>query len=150
MTVKIITKNRKAYHEYHVLEKIEAGIVLVGSEVKSLREGKISLAESYARIEDGGVKLFQANIPHYKNATYNNHETTRTRVLLLHRDEIKKLKIKTEVKGMTIIPLSMYFKDGKVKVELGLCKGKQLHDKRQALRAKQDKREAERIMKGKR
>jgi len=150
MTVKIITKNRKAYHEYHVLEKIEAGIVLVGSEVKSLREGKVSLAESYARVDDGEAKLFQMNIPHYKNATYNNHETTRTRILLLHRNEIAKLKTKTEIKGMTLIPLSLYFKQGKVKVELGLCKGKRTHDKRQAIKAKHDMRDAERIMKGRR
>ena len=138
-------KNRRAYHDYHVLDKIEAGIVLIGSEVKSLREGNLSFAESYARIENGEAFIQGLHIAEYKNARLFGHEATRRRKLLLHKREIRKLYKAVAIKGQTLIPLKVYFnKRGIAKVMLGICKGKHAHDKRAAKRKRDSEREIRR------
>jgi SsrA-binding protein len=134
---KIIVTNRRARHDYAVLDTYEAGLVLRGTEVKSLREGKASLREAFATVDDGEVWLRGVHIPEYTQGTWTNHEPRRHRKLLLHRKEIERLVGKTKEAGLSLVPLSMYFSDGKAKVELALAKGKKLHDKRQAL-AKRD------------
>lgn len=130
--MKEILINKKAYHDYNIEDKYEAGIVLVGSEIKSLRNGKVSLKEAYVSFIRGEAFLKGMNISLYKEATYNNHDETRDRKLLLHKIEIRKLLNKTKLQGYTVIPLKIYFKDGKVKVEIALAKGKSLFDKRQS------------------
>ena len=138
-------KNRRADHDYHVLDKIEAGIVLIGSEVKSLREGNLSFAESYARIEHGEAFIQGLHISEYKNARLFGHEATRRRKLLLHKREIRKLYKAVSIKGQTLIPLKVYFnKRGIAKVMLGICKGKHAHDKRDATRKRDSEREIRR------
>ncbi len=138
-------RNRRAFYEFHFDEKIECGIVLSGSEVKSIRAGKIDLADSYARIVDGEVFLLKCHISEYKNATHFTHEPVRQRKLLLHRREITKLQRKVDSKGYTLIPLRVYFNQrGLAKVELGLGRGKKLHDKRAALKDKDSQREVRR------
>ena len=134
---KVIVSNRKARHDYAILDTYECGLVLVGTEVKSLREGKASLADAFATVDDGEVWLRNVHIPEYTQGTWTNHMPRRTRKLLLHRREIEKLIGKTKESGLSLVPLSMYFKDGKVKVELALAKGKKSWDKRQTL-AKRD------------
>ena len=138
-------RNRRAFYEYHVLEKVEAGLALIGSEVKSIREGNLNLSDSYARVENGQVFLHNCHISEYKNAGAFGHEPLRKRKLLLHRSEIRKLERKVEGKGLTIIPLRVFFNArGIVKVEIGVCKGKQVHDKRQAMKAREGDREIQR------
>lgn len=137
MNEKIITTNRKARHDYEILETMEAGIVLQGTEVKSLREGRANLKDSYATVKDGEVFLLNAHISPYKHGNINNHEPTRTRKLLLHKKEIRRLIGKVQEKGLTLVPLKMYFKNGKVKVELALARGKKIYDKRKDM-AKRD------------
>lgn len=132
-----IVRNRKARHEYQITQTFEAGIVLQGTEVKSIREGKINLSDSYAAIEEGEVWLKNVHISEYKNGSINNHEPTRPRKLLLNRREIKKLAQKVKEKGFTLIPLGFYLSNGKVKVELALVTGKRKYDKREAI-AKRD------------
>lgn len=145
--MKPIAQNKKARHDYAIEEKYEAGLVLTGTEVKSLREGRASLAEAFVSIDRRGeMWLENANIPEYLNGTWNNHAPKRKRKLLLHEREIIKLARQSEAKGYTIIPLSLYFKDGRVKAEIALARGKREYDKRQALREEQDKREALRAM----
>jgi len=134
---KVIASNRKARHDYTILDTYEAGVVLVGTEVKSLRLGRASLVDSFATVDDGEVWLRGLHIPEYDRGTWTNHEPRRTRKLLLHKSEILRLIGKTKESGLSLVPLAMYFKDGKVKVELGLGKGKKAYDKRQAL-AKRD------------
>lgn len=146
--IKVITTNRKAYHNYHVIDKIEAGIVLQGTEVKSLREGKASLSDAYAKIGDGEIWLINAHIPHFKQASFLNHEPRRKRKLLLHAQQIKRLYSKTIEKGLTLIPLKLYFSGPYVKVLIGLCKGKRKYDKREAIKQKDAKRDLERTMAG--
>jgi SsrA-binding protein len=139
--------NRRALHDYFISAKIECGMVLVGSEVKSLRDGKAQLQDSYARIESGELYLHGAHIdPYEKAALVYNHDPRRPRKLLLHRREIKKLEGETSVKGTTLIPLAMYFVNGRVKVEIGVARGKQQHDKRDAIRKKEMDRELRRTM----
>jgi SsrA-binding protein len=138
--------NRRALHQYFIEAKIECGIVLVGSEVKALRHGKASLQEAFARVENGELLLYGCHIDPYDQASYLNHLPTRERKLLVHRREIKKLEDMTRQKGTTLIPLAMYFKDGRVKVELGVARGKQQHDKRQAIREKEQARDLRRVM----
>ena len=140
--IKTIATNRRARHDYHIEEVFEAGAALVGSEVKSLRDGKASLQDAYAIVRGGEIFLMGVNIPPYPQASIQNHEPTRTRKLLLHKGEIRKLIGKTAERGLTMVPLRMYFKGNKVKVELGLAKGKKHYDKRQTIA----KREAEREM----
>jgi SsrA-binding protein len=143
-----IAVNRKAYHEYHVLETFETGIVLTGTEITSIRAGKISSAESFARIQGEEVFLYASQISPYDQGNIHNHVQDRVRKLLLKREEIKKLIGKTKEKGLTLIPLKFYYKRAWVKVELGLCKGKLLHDKRETLKARESKREMDRAIKG--
>lgn len=130
---KVIVSNRKARHDYAVLDTYEAGIALAGTEVKSLRAGKASLADAFATVDDGEVWLRNVHIPEYTHGTWTNHAPRRHRKLLLHRGEIDKLVGKTKESGMSLVPLSLYFSDGKAKVELALAKGKTKHDKRQAI-----------------
>lgn len=144
---KNITVNRKARHEYHILQIFEAGIVLVGTEVKALREGKANLVDSYASIKNGEVWLIGAHISEYKQGNINNHNPTRDRKLLLNKSEIRKLIGKTKEKGLTLIPLRMYFKNGRVKVELALAKGKKSYDKRETIAKRDFQREQERKIK---
>jgi len=134
---KNIAQNRKARHDFQIVQTIEAGIVLVGTEVKSCRAGKVSLVDSYAAIQANEVWLHNANINVYKHGNINNHEPTRKRKLLLNKSEIRKLIQKIKNKGLTLVPLKMYFSNGKVKVELALAKGKKSYDKRQDI-AKRD------------
>ena len=144
---KNITVNRKARHEYSIIQTYEAGIVLQGTEVKSLRQGKANLVDSYANLKNGEVWLIGAHISVYTQGNINNHEPTRARKLLLNKNEIRKLIGKTKEKGLTLIPLRLYFKNGKVKVELALAKGKKVYDKREAIAKKDMQREQERRIK---
>ncbi|HEU5474886.1 MAG TPA: SsrA-binding protein SmpB [Actinophytocola sp.] len=134
---KVIVSNRKARHDYTILDTLEAGIALVGTEVKSLREGRASLVDAFATVDDGEVWLRNVHIPEYVQGTWTNHAPRRTRKLLLHKKEILRLIGKSKESGLSLVPLSMYFKDGKVKVELALARGKKSYDKRQDL-AKRD------------
>ncbi|MCI1219274.1 MAG: SsrA-binding protein SmpB [Bifidobacterium sp.] len=143
----VIALNRRARHDYEIEDHYEAGLALTGTEVKSLREGRASLAESFVSIDRRGeIWLENANIPEYLNGTWNNHAPKRKRKLLLHAAQIAKLARRTEAKGYTIIPLSLYFKDGRVKAEIAVGRGKREYDKRQTLREEQDRREAQRVM----
>ncbi|ACU95836.1 SsrA-binding protein SmpB [Saccharomonospora viridis] len=143
---KVIVSNRRARHDYTIVDTYEAGVALVGTEVKSLRAGKASLADSFATVDDGEVFLRGLHIPEYSHGTWTNHEPRRTRKLLLHRREIEKLIGKTKESGYSLIPLSLYFKDGKVKVELALGKGRKAYDKRQAIAKRDAQREMARAM----
>ncbi|MDQ7054796.1 MAG: SsrA-binding protein SmpB [candidate division KSB1 bacterium] len=149
MAEKIITVNRKARHDYEILDTIEAGIVLLGTEVKSLRAGKVNLKDSYARVKDGEVWLIGVHISPYSHGSYNNHDPERDRKLLLHKSEIRRLIGKTEEKGVTLVPLRMYFKNGKAKVELALARGKRKYDKRQDIAKRDAQREIQRKLKEK-
>ena len=142
---KDITVNRKAFHDYEVLEKHEAGMMLVGSEVKSIREGKVNLKDSYVEIRFQEAFIINAHISQYSNASYNNHEPERERKLLLHKQELLKLDRKVKTKGVSIIPLRMYFTTkGRVKIEIALAKGKRAYDKKQIIKERDIRRDAER------
>lgn len=142
--IKTVTVNKKAQHDFFVEDTLEAGIVLKGTEVKSLRQGRVSLKDSYARIKNGEVYLHQMNISVYPFAYYDNHEPERPRKLLLHRQEIKRLFGKINEKGFSLIPLKVYFKSGKVKVLLGLGRGKRQFDKREEIKRRDSKRDLDR------
>lgn len=145
MTVKVVAKNRRASHEYFLLDRFEAGLVLRGSEIKSIRAGQISLAEAYVQIEGGKEAwLLDAHIAPYDQASFFSHEPRRPRKLLLHRNEIRRLWDEIRQKGVTIIPLQVYLKDGRAKVEIAVAKGKKLYDKRQAIAKRDADREIER------
>ena len=141
---KLVAQNRKARHDYHVDSTVEAGIVLTGTEVKSLRAGRATLTDGYATIDDGEVWLRGVHIPEYDLGTWTNHEPRRPRKLLLRKDEIKRLAAKSQSKGFTLIPLALYFKDGYAKVEIALATGRKHADKRQAIAEREAKRETER------
>ena len=143
---KVVATNRKARHDYLIEDTFEAGMVLSGTEVKSLRAGRASLVDGYAFVENGECWLDAVHIPEYTQGTWNNHSTRRRRKLLLNRVEINKLAGKIKESGYTLVPLSLYFKDGYAKVEIALARGKKEYDKRQALKEQQDKREADRAM----
>ncbi|MFG1805857.1 SsrA-binding protein SmpB [Streptomyces sp. NPDC049040] len=143
---KIIAQNKKARHDYLILDTYEAGLVLTGTEVKSLRMGRASLVDGFAQLDDGEAWLHNVHIPEYTQGTWTNHSARRKRKMLLHRAEIEKLVHKTQETGHTIVPLVLYFKDGRVKVEIALAKGKKEYDKRQTLREKQDRRESDRAV----
>jgi SsrA-binding protein len=143
---RFIAQNKKARHDYHIEDVYEAGLVLTGTEVKSLRAGRASLADGYATVREGEVWLHSVHIPEYTQGTWTNHEPRRPRKLLLHKQEIARLIGKTKESGLTLVPLSLYFKDGKAKVEIALARGKKLHDKRQALAEKQASREIRRAV----
>ncbi|MCD4674638.1 MAG: SsrA-binding protein SmpB [Desulfobacula sp.] len=142
--IKIIATNKKARHNYLIESEYEAGIVLVGTEVKSIREGRVSFQDAYADIKNGEIFLRQLHISPYKYAYYSNHETLRTRKLLLHGYEIKKLWSKIKERGYTLIPLKIYFKNDKIKVQIGLGRGKKLYDKRESIKKKDMKRDLDR------
>jgi SsrA-binding protein len=143
---KVVAQNRKARHDYHIEDTFEAGLVLTGTEVKSLRAGRASLVDGYGEVRDGEVWLRNVHIPEYDQGTWTNHEPRRPRKLLMHKGEISRLIGKTQERGLTLVPLSLYFKDGYAKVELALARGKKTYDKRHALAERQAKREAERAM----
>jgi SsrA-binding protein len=148
---KAVVTNRKAYHDYFIEEKFEAGIMLQGTEVKSLRDGRVNLQDSYASVKEGQIFLHHCHISPYSHGNLSNHEPLRTRKLLLHRKEINKLLVKTQQQGLTIIPLRIYFsKRGLAKVELGLAKGKKQHDRRESDKTREASREVERAMKDRR
>ena len=145
--IKIIANNKKARHDYHLSDEVEAGIVLKGTEVKSIREGRVTIKDSYAEIKNGEVFLRQLHISPYTFAYYDNHDPLRSRKLLLHNSEIKRLIGKTKERGFTIVPLKVYFKNGKVKVQIALAKGKKLYDKRETLKERDVNRELDRARK---
>ena len=136
-----IADNRKALHDYHVLDTWEAGVVLLGTEVKAIREGRVNLRDSYARLENGEVWLLNVHISPYSHTDYAGHAEKRERKLLLHRHELNKLAGQVREKGLTVVPLQMYFKKGRVKVQIALVKGKQAHDKRETIRRREIDRE---------
>ncbi|CAL9452787.1 SsrA-binding protein SmpB [Streptomyces cellulosae] len=143
---KLIAQNKKARHDYLIIDTYEAGLVLTGTEVKSLRQGRASLVDGFVQLTDHEAWLHNVHVPEYSQGTWTNHSARRKRKLLLHREEIDKLEAKSQETGHTIVPLSLYFKDGRAKVEIALAKGKKEYDKRQTLREKQDRREAERAI----
>jgi len=145
-----ITVNRKAYHDYHIQETLEAGIVLKGSEIKSIRDGKVNLSDAYARPEGGELWLYNSHIASYDAASYNTHEPTRPRKLLLHKKEINSLAGKVVQKGLTLVPLKLYIKHGVAKLELGVARGKKVYDKKEAIARRDADREMERAMKRRR
>jgi len=147
---RVIAENRKARHDYHILETWEAGVALLGTEVKSIREGRVNLRDSYARVEDGEVFLYNVNISPYSHRGYADHEPLRRRKLLLHRDEIRKLIGKTVEKGMTLVPTRLYFKNGRVKVAVSLAKGKKEYDKRETIKRREADRETRAAVKSRR
>jgi SsrA-binding protein len=140
---KVVAQNKKARHDYHVEETYEAGLVLVGTEVKSLRSGRASLVDGFAEVHDGEAFLHGVHIPVYTQGTWTNHEPRRVRKLLLHRAEIEKIDSRVRERGFTLIPLALYFKDGRAKVEIGLARGKKSYDKRHAIAERTARREAE-------
>lgn len=144
---KIVATNRKAYHDYHVGETYEAGIALTGTEIKSVRQGMVSLRDSFARVENGEVFLYNMNVSPYEAGNRFNHEPRRTRKLLLHKSEIRRLSTKTQEKGFTLIPLRVYLKRGRAKVELALAKGKRLYDKREDIKKRDAMRQVDRAIK---
>lgn len=148
MPIKVISVNRQAYHDYIVERTIEAGISLVGTEIKSIREGKVNLRGSYAIARNGEVWLENAHIAAYEHGNRYNHEPLRKRKLLLHKREISQLVNRVAAKGLTLIPLKLYLKGGKAKIELGLCRGKKLYDKREAIAERDVRRDMERIVRG--
>ena len=145
-----IAENRKAFHDYHILETLEAGVALLGTEVKAIREGRVNLRDSYASVDRGEVFLHNVNISPYSHRGYADHEPLRKRKLLLHRREILKLTGKTVEKGMTLVPLRLYFKNGRVKVAVGLAKGKKDYDKREAIKQRETERETRAAVKARR
>ncbi len=142
----VVASNRKARHDYHIEDTYEAGLALMGTEVKALRAGRCSLVDGYAQFTGDELWLEGVHIPEYTQGTWTNHAPRRRRKLLLHRDELRKIAGKTRESGRTIVPLSLYFKDGRAKVEIALATGKKEYDKRQTLRERQDRREAERAI----
>lgn len=136
-----VAENRKAFHDYHLIETFEAGLVLLGTEVKAIREGRVNLRDSFARVEDGEVFLYNVHISPYSHRGYADHEPLRRRKLLLHRSEIRKLIGKTVEKGLTLVPVRMYFKDGRVKIAVSLAKGKKDYDKRETIKRRETDRE---------
>jgi SsrA-binding protein len=144
MSEQTITLNRRARHEYAVEETLEAGIVLTGTEIKSIRAGRVNLSDAYARIDHGEAWLIGAHIAPYEQGNRYNHEPMRTRKLLLHKDQIAELIGRTQAKGQTLVPLRLYIRDGRAKLELGLARGKKVHDKRRAIAERDRRRELER------
>jgi SsrA-binding protein len=145
-----IAENRKAFHDFHILDTYEAGVALLGTEVKAIREGRVNLRDSFARVDGGEVFLHNVNVSPYSHRGYATHTPLRTRKLLLHRDEIRKLIGKTVEKGMTLVPVRMYFKDGRVKVAIALAKGKKDYDKRETIKQREVDRETRAAVKARR
>jgi len=148
VAIKTIATNRKAYHNYHILDSLEAGIVLTGTEIKSIRAGRVSLGDAYVRPEGGELWLLNAHVARYEAGSYMSHTPTRPRKLLLHRKEIDNLTSQVQEKGLTLIPLKLYLKDGVAKVAIAPAKGKKLYDKRESIARREAKRKIERAIKG--
>jgi len=147
---RLIADNRKARHDYHLLETFEAGVALLGTEVKAIREGRVNLRDSYARVEDGEVFIYGMHVSPYSHRGYAEHDPTRRRKLLLHRVEIRKLIGKTVERGLTLVPTQLYFKNGRVKVAIALARGKQAHDKRETIKRRETERETRAAIKERR
>ena len=147
MTVKVVATNRKAFHEYFISDTFEAGIALLGTEIKSVRAGRVSLQDGYVSFEQGEAWLLNVHIAQYDPASRQNHDPRRRRKLLLHRREIDRLAAKVQEKGFTVIPTRLYLKDGRAKVEIGLAKGKRLYDKREAIAKRDSQRQVDRALK---
>ena len=147
---RLLADNRKAHHDYHILGTYEAGIVLFGTEVKSIREGRVNLRDSFARVEGGEVFIYNIHVSPYSHRGYADHEPTRRRKLLLHKGEIRRLIGKTVERGMTLVPVRMYLKNGRVKVVVGVAKGKKTYDKRETIRRREAERETRRAIKQRR
>ena len=147
--IKVIAENRKAFHDYFIEEQVEAGIILTGTEIKSIRNGRINLKDSYAKVENGEIWLYQMHISPYEQGNRFNHDPLRKRKLLLHRSEISKLIGKIQLEGLTIVPIKVYLKRGLAKVDLAVCRGKKNYDKRQDMAERDAKREIERHLRGK-
>jgi SsrA-binding protein len=147
---RIVAENRKARHDYHILETWEAGVALLGTEVKAIREGRVNLRDSYARADKGEVWMLNVHISSYSHRGYADHSEMRQRKLLLHSHEIRKLIGRTTEKGLTLVPLQLYFRNGRVKVLIGLAKGKQAHDKRETIRRREVERETRAAVKARR
>ena len=147
---KNIAENRKAFHDFHILETFEAGVALLGTEVKAIREGNVNLRDSFARVEDGEIWIYNVHINPYSHRGYADHDPKRKRKLLLHRQEIRKLIGRTVERGMTLVPTRMYFRNGHVKVAIGLAKGKQAHDKRETIKRREADRETRAAVKERR
>ncbi|GAA2229592.1 SsrA-binding protein SmpB [Streptomyces amakusaensis] len=143
---KLIAQNKKARHDYHIIDTYECGLVLTGTEVKSLRQGRASLADGFVQIDGHEAWLHNVHVPEYTQGTWTNHAARRKRKLLMHRAEIDKLESKSQETGHTIVPLALYFRGGRAKVEIALARGKKEYDKRQTMRERQDRREADRAM----
>ncbi|MFD3803170.1 SsrA-binding protein SmpB [Streptomyces sp. NPDC058611] len=143
---KLIAQNKKAHHDYTIIDTYECGLVLTGTEVKSLRQGRASLVDGFVTMESNEAWLYNVHVPEYSQGTWTNHSARRKRKLLMHREEIDKLERKAQESGHTIVPLALYFKDGRAKIEIALAKGKKEYDKRQTLREKQDTRETNRAI----
>jgi SsrA-binding protein len=143
---KLVAQNKRARYDYHIEDTWEAGMVLTGTEVKALRAGRASLSDGYARIQDGEVWLEGVHIPQYVQGTWTNHAPRRTRKLLLHKREIDRIEAKTQEPGLTLVPLALYFKDGKAKIEIALARGKRAYDKRQAIARREANREMDRFV----
>ncbi|HBP65828.1 MAG TPA: SsrA-binding protein [Desulfosporosinus sp.] len=144
--IKIVSENRKAFHDYFIDDRVEAGIILTGTEIKSIRNGKVNLKDSYARIKDGEIWVYQMHISTYEQGNRFNHDPLRPRKLLLHRTEINKLVGKIQLQGLTLLPIKMYLKNGMAKVELAVGQGKKNYDKRQVLAEREGKRDIERAL----
>lgn len=147
MDIKTIATNRKAHHEYHIMETVEAGIVLTGSEIKSIRTGNVSMGDAYVRPEQGGLWLYNAHVARYNAASYLGDEPTRPRKLLLHRKQIRELIGQTKEKGFTLVPLRLYIKGSYAKLEIAVARGKKLYDKRDAISKRENARNIDRILK---
>ncbi len=145
---KPVARNKKAFFRYSVEDRLEAGIVLRGSEVKSVRDGQVALADAYARFKDGELYLLNCHIAPYERAGYAGHEPMRPRKLLLHRQQLRRLKTRLDERGVTLVPLALYFLHGLLKVELGLCRGRRLHDKREDIRKRDAQQEMRRVQRG--
>jgi len=144
--IKVVSENRKAFHDYFIDDRVEAGIILTGTEIKSIRNGKVNLKDSYARIKDGEIWVYQMHISTYEQGNRFNHDPLRPRKLLLHRNEINKLVGKIQLQGLTLLPIKMYLKNGMAKVELAVGQGKKNYDKRQVLAEREGKRDIERAL----
>jgi SsrA-binding protein len=147
---KSIAENRKAFHDYHIIETFEAGVALLGTEVKSIREGSVNLRDSFGRVEGGEVWIYNVHISPYSHRGYVDHDPTRRRKLLLHKQEIRKLIGKTVERGMTLVPTRLYFKDGRIKVAISLAKGKKTYDKRETVKRRETERETRAAVKERR
>lgn len=150
MDIKTIATNRKARHEYNIMESVEAGIVLTGSEIKSIRAGNVSLGDAYVRPDQGGLWLFNAHVARYDAASYQGHDPVRPRKLLLHKKQIRELVSNVKEKGFTLIPLRLYIKDSYAKLEIALAKGKKLYDKRESINQRETQRKLDRVIKTRR